>query len=351
VAVRVLPKSAPTDAHRKPADRDDRHDTKWTVQSRQTERRNRGRVRPGACGADIDLALVSSTPLAESTGNSSSCRRVRVAFGRLRQRSGDAIDAKRSWPRTSSSSTSRPSMPSSGRAAVFGQLGGARLLRIGAGQRGNPPPRCRRRSTPSCSMVRARGASTGRRKYLSSILVPLDGRQPGAPTDRVRSGAVIDGAVVGVQRQQSSVPATDDSTSAILLVDAGDRGTPRESRRWSPCRRRAWARGVDARCDVSVDRPCTLVGFSLANGAKISFPLPRSPGFTAECRASPDGHQLAFTLVRAGQDPRYEQGHPIPPADIVVVELDTGRLDVVPASRRRGRRRPGWLSHRTVAGS
>jgi hypothetical protein len=57
--------------------------------------------------------------------------------------------------------------------------------------------------------------------------------------------------------------------------------------------------------------------------------LPRPPGFSAAA-LSPDGRLLAFALERRGQDPRYEQGHPLPPADIAVLHLDTGTLEIVP---------------------
>jgi hypothetical protein len=45
---------------------------------------------------------------------------------------------------------------------------------------------------------------------------------------------------------------------------------------------------------------------------------------------SPDGRLIAFTLERARQDPRFDQGHPIPPTDVAVLHLDTAELDVIP---------------------
>ena len=42
------------------------------------------------------------------------------------------------------------------------------------------------------------------------------------------------------------------------------------------------------------------------------------------------GTEAAFLLARASQDPRYTTGWPYPPADVVVLHLRTGSLDIVP---------------------
>jgi hypothetical protein len=45
---------------------------------------------------------------------------------------------------------------------------------------------------------------------------------------------------------------------------------------------------------------------------------------------SPSGAVAAFQLARARPDPRVTTGHPLPPADVAVLHLRTGRLDIVP---------------------
>jgi hypothetical protein len=45
---------------------------------------------------------------------------------------------------------------------------------------------------------------------------------------------------------------------------------------------------------------------------------------------NPGGTQAAFQLARASQDPRFTTEWPYPPADVVVLHLHTGSLDIVP---------------------
>jgi hypothetical protein len=45
---------------------------------------------------------------------------------------------------------------------------------------------------------------------------------------------------------------------------------------------------------------------------------------------SPSGTVAAFQLARASRDPRFTAGRPLPPADVAVLHLRTGRLDIVP---------------------
>jgi hypothetical protein len=82
-------------------------------------------------------------------------------------------------------------------------------------------------------------------------------------------------------------------------------------------------------CDPSSDKPCTLYRRSVAGGTTSSYRLPRPPGFAVGV-LSPNGSQLAFALERASQDPRYQIGHPIPPSDIAILNLDTGHFEIVP---------------------
>lgn len=93
-------------------------------------------------------------------------------------------------------------------------------------------------------------------------------------------------------------------------------------------------------CDVSLNRPCELRGVGVHGGPSRSYPLPRSPGMAAPV-VSPDGRAVAFTLQRAGPDPRYNQDEPLPPTDIAVLRLDTGRLELVPGIELPAKSGPG----------
>jgi hypothetical protein len=98
-------------------------------------------------------------------------------------------------------------------------------------------------------------------------------------------------------------------------------------------------------CDAVSDKPCTVNRQSVTGGPAASYRLPR-PAFTGV--VSPDGRLIALTLERAGQDPRYEhddpryaQGSPIPPSDIALLHLDTGRLEIVPGIEVPAKTSPG----------
>jgi hypothetical protein len=90
-------------------------------------------------------------------------------------------------------------------------------------------------------------------------------------------------------------------------------------------------------CQQGEAKPCTLNRRSVASGAANGYPLPRA----ACCGVvSPDGTEVAFLLQRATTDPRFE-GHPLPPSDIAVMHLDTGRLEVVPGIEMSAKSSPG----------
>jgi hypothetical protein len=84
-----------------------------------------------------------------------------------------------------------------------------------------------------------------------------------------------------------------------------------------------WAEG----CDPAADRPCMLHVRTVATAATRTYRLPR-PAFGGI--VSPDGREVALFLERAAQDPRFAPAHPIPPSEIAILRLDTGRLDVAP---------------------
>ena len=78
-------------------------------------------------------------------------------------------------------------------------------------------------------------------------------------------------------------------------------------------------------------RRCTLESIDLTTGrptARFELPAGRVP--TSDAVFSPGGTKAAFQLARASQDPRFTTGWPYPPADVVVLHLHTGSLDIVP---------------------
>jgi hypothetical protein len=86
------------------------------------------------------------------------------------------------------------------------------------------------------------------------------------------------------------------------------------------------------RCDVGQATPsCTIARVEVGTGqrdARYSLPAGRVPLSAAS--VSRDGRLAVFQLTRTHGDPRFDPGHPIPPADIAVLHLDTGHLDIVP---------------------
>jgi hypothetical protein len=76
---------------------------------------------------------------------------------------------------------------------------------------------------------------------------------------------------------------------------------------------------------------CTLESIDLITGrpaARFELPTGRVP--ISDAVFSPGGTKAAFQLARASQDPRFTTGWPYPPADVVVLHLHTGSLDIVP---------------------
>jgi len=80
---------------------------------------------------------------------------------------------------------------------------------------------------------------------------------------------------------------------------------------------------------------CTLESVNLNTGrptATAELPPGRVPvsGDVASPAFSPGGTLAAFQLARAKPDPRFAAAAPVPPSDVAVLHLRTGRLDIVP---------------------
>jgi hypothetical protein len=80
---------------------------------------------------------------------------------------------------------------------------------------------------------------------------------------------------------------------------------------------------------------CTMESIDLNTGrplATIRLPAGRTPtgGDLSSPVFSPNGTLAAFQLARAGRDPRFAPAPLGPPSDVVVLNLRTGKLDIVP---------------------
>jgi hypothetical protein len=85
-------------------------------------------------------------------------------------------------------------------------------------------------------------------------------------------------------------------------------------------------------CDLDqATASCTIARIDLRTGHQDSrYVLPTGRVPVSVGSVSRDGRLAVFQLARAHTDPRFDPGHPIPPADIALLHLDTGRLDIVP---------------------
>jgi hypothetical protein len=79
------------------------------------------------------------------------------------------------------------------------------------------------------------------------------------------------------------------------------------------------------------NRRCTLESISLTTGQPAAtFELPPGRVPVSDAVFSPSGTLAAFQLARARPDPRVTTGRPLPPADVAVLHLHTGTLDIMP---------------------
>jgi hypothetical protein len=198
--------------------------------------------------------------------------------------------------------------------------------------------------------TRAWGVSNPKTDNSSGYLMPLDGgRRVRLPAGYLPS-AITDGVIVGGSYATG--------TGSVMLVDLAT-GHVRDN--LGSGLLVAVGHGVvlwTVGCDVSSDKPCTLHRQPVAGGTTSSYRLPRPPGF-ARCTVSPNGRLVAFALERATQDVRYQSGHPLPPSDIAILHLDSGRLGIVPGIETAPKMSPGlafspnsrWLVITLNAGS
>jgi hypothetical protein len=310
---------------------------------------------PAACGGDTDLAIVSSTEVRQATGlrlliggstartvdfdtgNSTALAGVELRLGEYVTPAGPNV-----WITRICSSSGPDSL--------------SRLVRFGADGRATVAT-----LPPSSTDVLVDGSnvwsvSSPNDPSASSVLTPLGGGAPVQLPAGFAPAAIMDGVLVG--NLVGSPTGSDGRDDPLVLVNAA---TGQIRQPLGPGTFFAAGAGLvlwTVGCRVDSGQPCTLDASHVGIGTIRSYQLPRPPGFVAGV-VSPDGQRVAFLMERADQDPRYDQGHPIPPGDVVIMPLDAGALAVVPDVEVPAKAPPGlafsadgaWLVMAVNAGS
>lgn len=161
-----------------------------------------------------------------------------------------------------------------------------------------------------------------------AVMTPLDGgRSITLEPDAYPVADTAAGLVVA-----RSDPSATDSPPALEVLDASTGAVVRALPDGFPLAADAHALLVQtAACGFQEQVACTLKRVDLATAtATRTYRLPVGRGVTSLVMLSPDGRLAAFQLTRVTQDPRFSTGHPAPPSDVVILQLDTGQLDVIP---------------------
>jgi hypothetical protein len=278
---------------------------------------------PGACGLASQLAIVSSAPRTERTG-------IRVLSGGDRLRvvdfdSGDAVVLASAGLRPGEyASVHAGPMSTYATTATCGP-GRSKVLRVDADRR--------------VSLVGSLGQTEavlvgGDRVWVVSD--PADADHPygsvtplgGGHRVRLPAGfrpyAAADDTLVGDPQPDPLAqpgPLLVDATTGRTLTDLGQNALLVAAGSGQVI----WSTG----CNPLGDRPRELHRRELSTGSTTSYRLSRQASCGGQGVVSADGKRLAFTLARTRTYPLYE-GHPVPPSDLAVLQLDTGRLEIVP---------------------
>ncbi|WP_406054060.1 hypothetical protein [Kribbella sp. NBC_00889] len=306
---------------------------------------------PGACGADTLLPIVSSAPPAQQTG-------IQVLLGGDRLRLVD-FDSGRAT--TLPDAVVRPGEY----AAVLAGDPVTAYATTESCDETAPYAMVRISVDHRVSVVRPLGPTEspltdGNRVWIASFASDIDNPYatiaPVTGGQRVRlphgfyASAIVGETIVGQMQPDPGI-----SPTWLALVDARTgRLQAKLEQHVAPLAVGAgqvlWTSGCDD--DAS---PCTLRRRSTAGGQTLGSPL---PGPACCGVVSPDGTRIAFLIERAATDSRYDD-HPLPPMDIAIMRLDTGRLDIVPGIELPAKSQPGlafagpgdWLVIALNAGS
>ena len=160
-----------------------------------------------------------------------------------------------------------------------------------------------------------------------TLLTPLNGGRTvtlKAGTDPVADTAA--GLVVAYHRRAGR-------PGALELLDPNTGALVRRLARGSPLGAAAGVVLVSLPgCGAPPTNPmCTLESISLMTGRPVAtFELPAGRVPVSDAVLSPSGTVAAFQLAQARRVTRFTTGRPLPPADVAVLHLNTGRLDIVP---------------------
>jgi hypothetical protein len=306
---------------------------------------------PGACGADTPLPIVSSTPPAEHTG-------IQVLLGGDRLR---LVDFDSGHATTLPDAVVRPGEY----AAVLAGDPIAAYATTASCNETAPYAMLRISVDHRVTVIRPLGPTEwaltdGNRVWIASFASDIDSPYgtiaPVVGGQRVRlplgfyAFAIVGDTIVGLLQPDPSI-----SPTWLALVDARTgRLQAKLEQHVAPLAAGAgevvWTSGCDD--DTS---PCMLRRRAIAGGETLGSPLPRP----ACCGVvSPDGTRVAFLIERASRDSRFDD-HPLPPMDIAIMQLDTGRLSIVPGIELPAKSQPGlafagrgdWLVIALDAGS
>jgi hypothetical protein len=277
---------------------------------------------PGACGADTLLPIVSSASPAQRTG-------IQVLLGGAKLRLVD-FDSGRAT--TLPDAVVRPGEY----AAVVAGDPVTAYATTGSCDEAAPYAMVRISVDHRVSVIRPLGPTEspltdGHRVWITSFasgidnpyatIAPITGGQRVRLPHGFTASAIAGDTIIGQLQPDPGI-----SPTWLALVDAHTgRLQAKLDQQVAPLAAGAgrvfWTSGCDD--DAS---PCTLRSRSIAGGETLGSPLPRA----ACCGVvSPDGTRIAFLLERASTDSRYG-GHPLSPVDIAIMQLDTGRLSIVP---------------------
>ena len=272
---------------------------------------------PGPCHGKSDLALVTSTPPGQRTDitvlvGGDELRTVDFDTGRVLSLSEPLRDE--GYVTTFGPGYARAAGCSNTSVRIFRLAADGRMTEVAHGVDAlfGPDGRAWRVTYPDD-------------EYSAGTLAPIAGGRAVRLPAGFAAVAVVGGLAIGNGQPPQSGYG---SAGPLLLVDAA---TGRVRTNLGPgavvaanTQVLVWA--DDCRTDVL---DCVVHRRLLSTGATADYALPRAP-HSLEGVFSPDGRLLAFPLDRPEPDPRFTANNPFPPADIAMLHLDTGRLDIVP---------------------
>ena len=275
---------------------------------------------PGACGAEARLPLLSTEPLRERTGltvlvGGAGLRRVSVDSGRVSR----LADGEVTW--LASSAVGRHAIRNRCSPRMTFQHGAVLAVGRNRATELSRAPADGLVSAPDTTWAFTFPTDPTRRPM---VLRPVDGRPAVRLPLGFEASAATSSAFLG------SLPIGDEPGAGFELA-AVSRARLTDVHRLG---RGFVAAATDAvtvisRSDCDETTSCVLTRLD-AGGDLRDYRLPRGRTPTSGFVLSPDRSRLAFQLARVEPDPRYDSEHPGGPSDLVVLDLRTGQLDVVP---------------------